>query len=326
MSKCRVCRGPAVIDLPGTTPTSVPSTCSSCAGVRWRKRSRTTACSSRPIACSSRSAAARTRSQSGIVLLDLGYQADGLYLGLGIGEYSDDSGAYARDFAERRGLHLRTIDLRRDLRLRRADGGRSHASRAVLGMRPLEAASVRRSGPRRRLRRRGDGPQPRRRGRRAVRQRAAVGGRFPRSAITVPPGRRRLPTQGQAARAADGAGDGGVVHHAGHRLPGRGVPDGRWQQAPPVQGDAEPPGRGLAGDQGGVLSRFPRADGAAPRGSFDGRRRRTAGMRPLRLADDDGGVCLLPSHRRRRRARAGGGGDNRPSHSDERAHRSVAPR
>ncbi len=48
------------------------------------------------------------------ILLDLGYQADGLYIGLGIGEYSDESGDYARRFADERGLLLRTIDLRDD--------------------------------------------------------------------------------------------------------------------------------------------------------------------------------------------------------------------
>lgn len=46
------------------------------------------------------------------LLLELGYQADGLYLGLGIGEYSDESGRYARDFAAARGLRLIEIDLR----------------------------------------------------------------------------------------------------------------------------------------------------------------------------------------------------------------------
>jgi uncharacterized protein (TIGR00269 family) len=45
------------------------------------------------------------------ILLQLGYQADGLYLGLGIGEYSDASGEMARGFAEKRGLHLVEIDL-----------------------------------------------------------------------------------------------------------------------------------------------------------------------------------------------------------------------
>ena len=46
------------------------------------------------------------------ILLDLGYRADGLYIGLGIGEYSDVSGDYTREFAEERGLTLHTIDLR----------------------------------------------------------------------------------------------------------------------------------------------------------------------------------------------------------------------
>ncbi len=48
------------------------------------------------------------------LLLELGYQADGLYLGLGIGEYSDESGDYARAFAESRGATLLEIDLRED--------------------------------------------------------------------------------------------------------------------------------------------------------------------------------------------------------------------
>ena len=35
------------------------------------------------------------------MLIDLGYEADGLYIGLGIGDYSDVSGEYARSFADR---------------------------------------------------------------------------------------------------------------------------------------------------------------------------------------------------------------------------------
>jgi uncharacterized protein (TIGR00269 family) len=46
------------------------------------------------------------------LLVELGYDVDGLYLGLGIGEYSDHSGTFARDFAERRGLRLIEVDLR----------------------------------------------------------------------------------------------------------------------------------------------------------------------------------------------------------------------
>jgi uncharacterized protein (TIGR00269 family) len=45
------------------------------------------------------------------VLLDRGSHADGLYLGLGIGEYSDRSHEVTAAFAEQRGASLRTIDL-----------------------------------------------------------------------------------------------------------------------------------------------------------------------------------------------------------------------
>jgi uncharacterized protein (TIGR00269 family) len=45
------------------------------------------------------------------LLVGLGYDADGLYLGLGIGEYSDASGHAARAFARERGLQLREVDL-----------------------------------------------------------------------------------------------------------------------------------------------------------------------------------------------------------------------
>lgn len=45
------------------------------------------------------------------ILHDLGYEADGLYIGLGIGEYSDTSREHAREYAERRGLTLLEVDL-----------------------------------------------------------------------------------------------------------------------------------------------------------------------------------------------------------------------
>jgi len=45
------------------------------------------------------------------LLVDLGYETDGLYLGLGIGDYSDASGRYARDFAASRNLKLIEIDI-----------------------------------------------------------------------------------------------------------------------------------------------------------------------------------------------------------------------
>jgi uncharacterized protein (TIGR00269 family) len=48
------------------------------------------------------------------LLLDAGIAADGLYLGLGIGEYSQSSGSYARAFAERRHARLVETDLPAD--------------------------------------------------------------------------------------------------------------------------------------------------------------------------------------------------------------------
>ncbi len=45
------------------------------------------------------------------LLLGLGHSADGLYLGLGIGDYSDASGRHARAFAADRGARLIEVDL-----------------------------------------------------------------------------------------------------------------------------------------------------------------------------------------------------------------------
>jgi uncharacterized protein (TIGR00269 family) len=49
------------------------------------------------------------------ILRGLGHDVDGLYLGLGIGEYSDDSGRYARAYATQHGATLVEIDLPTDV-------------------------------------------------------------------------------------------------------------------------------------------------------------------------------------------------------------------
>jgi uncharacterized protein (TIGR00269 family) len=48
------------------------------------------------------------------LLTRLGYTAEGLYLGLGIDEYSDESARSARGYAESRGLTLHVVDLASD--------------------------------------------------------------------------------------------------------------------------------------------------------------------------------------------------------------------
>ncbi len=45
------------------------------------------------------------------ILIELGYDVDGLVIGLGIGEYSNESTQFARDFATRRELTLHEYDL-----------------------------------------------------------------------------------------------------------------------------------------------------------------------------------------------------------------------
>src|SRR4051794_34027411 len=46
------------------------------------------------------------------ILRELGYDADGFVIGLGIGEYSDESTSYARAYARERGLTLHECNLR----------------------------------------------------------------------------------------------------------------------------------------------------------------------------------------------------------------------
>jgi uncharacterized protein (TIGR00269 family) len=48
------------------------------------------------------------------ILLELGYDVDGFYIGLGIGDYSDESGTFARAFAQERDLTLIETHLRDD--------------------------------------------------------------------------------------------------------------------------------------------------------------------------------------------------------------------
>jgi uncharacterized protein (TIGR00269 family) len=59
------------------------------------------------------------------LLQALGYPADGLYVGLGIGEYSDASRAHARGFADTNALQLLEVDLPEDYGFDIPDGARA---------------------------------------------------------------------------------------------------------------------------------------------------------------------------------------------------------
>ncbi|HUI48946.1 MAG TPA: ATP-binding protein [Acidimicrobiia bacterium] len=63
------------------------------------------------------------------LLRELGYEADGLHLGLGIGEYSEASAEYARVFAAARGYPLREVTLATEYGFD-VDGGARAAKRA----------------------------------------------------------------------------------------------------------------------------------------------------------------------------------------------------
>ncbi len=146
------------------------------------------------------------------VLLDLGYDATGLYLGLGIGEYSDRS----RDVDARRSPRARGAELRSGrsratttaTTSRRPGGGAR--DRRVRSAACRSATSSTKRGARRRLRRRGDRPQPRRRGGHAARQHAAVEDRVHRAAVAGAAGPGRHGEEGEAAVPAVRARDGRV--------------------------------------------------------------------------------------------------------------------
>jgi tRNA-5-methyluridine54 2-sulfurtransferase len=114
MSKCRVCRGPAIIDLPRHNA----HFCAEHLQQLCRRQVEKAIGDHEMLAPGDRVLVAVSGGKDSLavwdLLLELGYQADGLYVGLGIGDYSDASGEYARAFAADRGLELRTIDLRHE--------------------------------------------------------------------------------------------------------------------------------------------------------------------------------------------------------------------
>lgn len=110
--KCRVCRGPAIIDLKRHNANF-------CAEhfVRYCRQQVEKAIDDHAMLTpGERPLVAVSGGKDSLAVWDLlnqlGYEADGLYVGLGIGEYSENSAVYARDFAASRGLTLIEIDLR----------------------------------------------------------------------------------------------------------------------------------------------------------------------------------------------------------------------
>jgi tRNA-5-methyluridine54 2-sulfurtransferase len=110
--KCRVCKEPAIIDLPRHNANF-------CAEhfIELCKRQVAKAIKDFDmLSTSDRVLVAVSGGKDSLavwdILVEMGYAADGLYVGLGIGEYSDESGRIAQAFADERGLTLRYVSLR----------------------------------------------------------------------------------------------------------------------------------------------------------------------------------------------------------------------
>src|SRR3954465_7442609 len=112
--KCRRCREPAVIELRRHNA----GFCRDCFLHHSREQVRRAIDDFDMLATGDRVLVAVSGGKDSLalwdVLLDLGYAVDGLYLGLGIGDYSDESGRCARAFAEGRGAKLVEVDLPTD--------------------------------------------------------------------------------------------------------------------------------------------------------------------------------------------------------------------
>ncbi|CAB4739064.1 MAG: tRNA(Ile)-lysidine synthetase [Actinobacteria bacterium] len=113
--KCRVCRGPAIIDLARHNA----NFCAEHFVQLCRRQVEKAVKDFSMLWPEDRILVAVSGGKDSLalwdILVDLGYRADGLYIGLGIGEYSDESLGYAQRFADARGLNLRVISLRSEL-------------------------------------------------------------------------------------------------------------------------------------------------------------------------------------------------------------------
>jgi tRNA-5-methyluridine54 2-sulfurtransferase len=114
VSKCRVCGEPAIIDLPRHNA----HFCAEHLQQLCRRQVEKAIHDHEMLRPGDRVLVAVSGGKDSLalwdLLADLGYDADGLYVGLGIGGYSDVSGDYANSFADDRGLRLQTVELRHD--------------------------------------------------------------------------------------------------------------------------------------------------------------------------------------------------------------------
>ena len=111
MTRCKRCGEPPVIDL----RRHHASFCAECFLHYCREQLRRTIHKHRMIADGERVLVAISGGKDSLalwdLLIDLGYDADGVYLGLGIADYSDTSLGYAQRYADAKGAKLHVVDI-----------------------------------------------------------------------------------------------------------------------------------------------------------------------------------------------------------------------
>jgi uncharacterized protein (TIGR00269 family) len=112
--KCRTCRGPAIIDLPRHNA----NFCAEHFVELCRRQVQKAIDEHRMFSRDERILVAVSGGKDSLAAWDLlgelGYQADGYYIALGIGDYSEHSREITEEFARQRGLSLRVESLRDD--------------------------------------------------------------------------------------------------------------------------------------------------------------------------------------------------------------------
>jgi tRNA(Ile)-lysidine synthase TilS/MesJ/sulfur carrier protein ThiS len=110
-AKCQQCREPSVIEIPRHRA----AFCAPCFVDHCRSQVRDAISRYGMLSYDDRVLVAVSGGKDSLalwdILLDMGYRADGMYLGLGIGEYSEGSERIVRDYAARRGATLHVVDL-----------------------------------------------------------------------------------------------------------------------------------------------------------------------------------------------------------------------
>ena len=229
------------------------------------------------------------------VLHDAGYRTTGLYLDLGIFDYSRASKARCEAFAAERGLDLRVVAVADAAGRADSRGPERHAAPDLLRLRAVEAVphESRRAGGR--VPGGGHGAQPRRRGRHPVRLHAPLG-RIGAGATDAGAGGDA--SQARAAREAalpdERARDGRVRLRPRHRLHRGGVSLLARGDVDRAQGGAQSPRGHVAGLEGDVPPGLPRAGARAVPGPGDRDARRVRALRP---DHDRGGLRVLQAPR-----------------------------